>query len=182
MPKRKKDLAYLDNLRFEIDGETYSLRRFSFRDIHPLTAIFGDPKTMADLPKLFTHSQIEDRVVRNFQRYLQFGIGQMAIVRDSDQRVIGDAGIRQALIAENLENQFEIVLHHEFWQKGIGSQVGQVILALLPLLDLERVACHFPVRQAAAQALAEKLGFTRETRYRNARHRDEEYWVYSRTQ
>ena len=179
MSKKKKDLSHLDGLRVKVKGDAFVLRKFSFRDIKPLASILMNEQNMAFLAKPFSPSEVEDRVVRNFQRYMQFGIGQMAIVREKDNLVIGDAGIRQAIIADNLENQLEIILDQEFWRQGIASQIGATLMHLVPLLGLERIACHCPSDQVPAIALATKLGFEQESSYQNPRHREKEYIIFA---
>ena len=114
------------------------------------------------------------------QSYDAHGFGRWLIVRKQDNLVIGDCGILKNDVNGVLENDLGYIIHHPWWRQGYAIEAAGACLEFgLRTLGMGRLVANMADDHRGSRAVAEKLGMTLESRFRNPRNGMKWTLIYS---
>ncbi len=161
--------------------ETPRLLLFSYQvdvldDLH---SILSDATTMQFWPQPYSLQQSREWLEYNMTTWRETGLGRLAVRLKSTGQLIGDAGIKQTMVNEQLENDMGYIIHHTYWKQGYGFEVAQGILDYgLHTRQLSRIVANMPHDHFASAKVAEKLGMKKVLEFHNSRNRNILTYLY----
>jgi [ribosomal protein S5]-alanine N-acetyltransferase len=154
------------------------LRRYSVADADLLIGLLTDPVTMHHWPEPLTSEQARAWHQRALDAYSTPGIGRLA-VEFHDGTYIGDAGIVRAQILERTENDLGYIVGHTFWRSGYGLEAARACFEHGRVHGQRRIVANMAADNLGSVRVAQRLGFTLESRFHNPRNRDKETLLYA---
>lgn len=165
-----------------IQTDRLILRTYEEQDADLLHPILSDTRTMAFWPAPFTREQTKMWVESNIASYRSNGFGRWALVRKTDGRLIGDAGLKLSEIDGVREHDLGYIIAADEWGQGYGYEAANGCLRHgFGELGLHRICANMPVDHVASKRVAEKLGMRLEKRFYNVRNRNKETYLYAMT-
>jgi RimJ/RimL family protein N-acetyltransferase len=155
-----------------IETERLIIRTYTPDDLDALTAVLGDPTTMAFWPRPFTHDEAADWLRRNIARREESIYGRRAVLLRASGELIGDAGVVRAELAGAERDDLGYIIRSDHWGRGYATEAARALAALYlhahasPALYANMAHDH-----VASRAVAERLGMHRVAEYPNPRNR-----------
>jgi ribosomal-protein-alanine N-acetyltransferase len=143
------------------------------RDVAALDAIYGDPEVTRYI-RLRGHDENVEWIRRAQSRFDVDGFGQLVVVRKSDERLIGRAGLlvwdartwEQALMRDagaHAEIEVGWVFARDCWGRGYATEAGAASRDYaFRELGRSRVVALIDAENASSIAVAERLGLAYE--------------------
>jgi RimJ/RimL family protein N-acetyltransferase len=166
-----------------LETERLVLRRLSPDDLDDLAPYFADPEVMRYMGgKADTREETEARIARFMHIFDLDGIGQFAVERKEDSRVLGRCGIliwetdpwtplAKAEATKPTETEIGYALGRPHWGRGYATEAATAVRDYaLTELGEERLIALIMHGNVASQRVAEKLGmqYEREVQLRFA--------------
>lgn len=141
----------------ELTTRRLILRRLTWEDLDDLARISADPVT-----RRFMWSGVLDRErtahnIREWTREYERGLGLLAVVHRSENRLIGQCGL------EEEGDLFELgyMLDREYWGTGLATEAATAVLEHgFGTLALDLIWATAHAENAASRRVMEKLGMT----------------------
>lgn len=141
----------------------------SFADCDALHRVWGDLQTMAHYPAPLTYDQTAKWIERNQRRYVEDGYGLWAMtLKDSsknrhpyreEDRVIGDCGITNQQVEDELYPEIGYHLHRGFWGQGLATEAARACLDYgRKSLRLELIVAIVRDVNRPSRKVAERIG------------------------
>lgn len=101
-------------------------------DIAPWTEFFKDNPNLAFLGLTHAESTTNNNykdwskmwINKQFERYQESGYGMLAVIDKTSKQLIGQAGISQKLVDNNIEHEIAYSFLPKYWHKGYASEVS----------------------------------------------------------
>lgn len=140
----------------EIQTQRLILRKFTPQDIDELYRLFNDPDVMQYMGGVRNRQITEQRLSQIIDHW-QHGFSMWAVVRKSDQQMLGRCGLIY------LDNTPEVELGYtffkEFWGKGYATEAGLASLKYgFEIANLDRIVAITHPQNIASRRVMEKLG------------------------
>lgn len=176
LPLRSYEEAYrrLAGLPWDIlETERLKVRESTVPDVEDFYRIYAEPSITYYMEGLYQDPEEEKAYMEAYikQAYGFYGYGLWTVMRKTDNRIIGRAGInvREGYVLPELG----FVIERESQRKGYGLEVCRAILEYAKEeLGFERVQALVQEENNASAALLERLGFEYE---RNVTEQGTEY-------
>ena len=134
----------------EIETARLKLRRPRESDVHAMNAILADPRAMRFWSTPPHRSLEETRVW--LQRIIDAPAEDDEFIFDLGGRVIGEAGVHLG--------EFGVLLHPDFWGRGLGYEASSAIIRhTFATRPLDRLTADVDPNNEGSIALLTKLGF-----------------------
>ena len=112
----------------EIKTKRLILREMQAEDFDALYAIFSDPETMQHYPSPFDEEKTRSWIVRNQNRYAEYGFGLWSVVLKETGRVIGDCGVTMQNIHGQILPEIGYHIHKAHQRRGYASEAAQACM------------------------------------------------------
>ena len=136
------------------------LREFSMGDLDDLMELYAQPGVTRYTEPLRPYQE-EAEYQRDYIRYVYgiFGYGMWLVMDRASGRLIGRAGIETNERCGDGEAELGYVIHPDFWNRGIATEVcGAILRYGREELGLRRFFARTHRENAASRAVLEKLG------------------------
>jgi RimJ/RimL family protein N-acetyltransferase len=154
------------------------LRRYTEDDFKILVALLTDPITMQHWPEPLTIEQVRVWQRRAIEAYPKPGLGRFA-VELVDGSYVGDAGILDAQILGHAENDLGYIIAQPHWRLGYGLEAARACVEYGRGQGLRRIVANMAHDNLGSIRVAQRLGFTLETRFENPRNRNKETLLFA---
>lgn len=148
-----------------LETERLVLRDWTPDDVVHFARINSDPIIMEYYPSRLD-SKATDRLVTHFQDHItKHGYGFYAVEHKDDGAFVGFSGLAQVPKSLPFAPAVELAwrLDYGYWGKGYGSEVTRALLAHgFGALGLDEIVAYCVEHHVRAQALLEKIKFTRD--------------------
>ncbi len=161
-----------------VETRRLRLRRYSESDLETVAALLSDPITMQHWPEPLTIEQARAWLVRAIEGYATPGCGRFA-VELIDGTYVGDAGILVSQIMGRAENDLGYIVAHAHWRLGYGLECARACFEYSRGQGLRRIIANMAHDNAGSIRVAQRLGFTFETRFQNPRNRHKETLLFA---
>ena len=145
------------------------LAEYEADDLPRLTALLGDPITMAQWPAPLDEAASGAWFERARAPYAEPGLGRFAVWLGA--LYVGDAGILRTDVNGRVENDLGYIIDHARWGQGYGLEAARALLKEGHRCGLARIVANMAVNNTASVRVAEKLGMRLEARFFNTRNR-----------
>lgn len=111
-----------------IETERMLLREFTNDDLDEMTEVLGDPEVMRfSLNGPYSREKTFEFLERTITRYKEGGMGLLAVVHKTDERVIGYCGILfQEIDGEDLP-EIGYRLNRQYWGRGLATEAAKAV-------------------------------------------------------
>lgn len=143
-----------------VDTSRCEIREMTEDDLDDLYQIYQDPEITRYMEGLFEDREMERDYIRNYIRniYMYFGFGTWMIIRKSDGKLIGRAGLNYRVGFEEPELGF--MLGKEYQKQGYAYEVCSCILTLAKeAYGFEKIQALAEPENISSIKLLKKLGF-----------------------
>ena len=105
------------------------LRELTLDDVAPLAAIYADAEVMRFVTgKPMTEDETRAQIERQLASYkTSLGFGLWAVVRKSDQRLLGRAGLVVQYVEGRPETEVAYLLERAAWGAGLATEVALAV-------------------------------------------------------
>lgn len=136
-------------------------------------SVLKDRETMSYYPHAFDDMAVEGWITRNLGFWTEFGYGRFAIIRQSDDQLLGDAGLMRLTVNSREVNDIGWVIHRDHWGSGYASEAAKAIRDdAFDRLSLDAIHANMPVDHPASRKVAEHIGMVEIMRFNNPKNRD----------
>jgi ribosomal-protein-alanine N-acetyltransferase len=141
------------------------IREYTLGDVDVLAEVFADPKVLWWEPAPWTRDQTAAYVGQAIARYRDDGIGEYAVVRRSDGRLIGNCGPAMRDIGGRRLPELGWDLRSDEWGKGYATEAARAVLEYAAAeLGLSRLYSLILPENERSRGVATRLGMTLERR------------------
>jgi len=114
-----------------VETTRLKLRNLTMEDFDALHEILSDTETMQYYPAPFSKEQTRNWIMRNIERYTEFGFGLWAVILKESGEFIGDCGITMQNIHGEILPEIGYHIHKEHQRKGYASEAAQACMDFL---------------------------------------------------
>lgn len=145
----------------ELETRHLRLRPFTPDDLDPLVALFSDHEVMrfvgTETGQTASHDQTAISLSKYIQYWQQHGIGRMALIHKSDDKLIGFCGLRW--FEPTGEPEIVYLLAKEYWGRGLATEAATACLKYdFEQKGFDRIIGVTLKANAASWRVMEKLG------------------------
>jgi [ribosomal protein S5]-alanine N-acetyltransferase len=142
-----------------LETDRLLLRDLTLDDCPHLDEILGDAETMRHYPRPYTFREVEAWIVRNLERYRDYGFGLWAVIRKEDGKFVGQCG----LVPQDIEGTHEIEVgwhvNRAFWRRGYASEAAAAVRDYaFDVIGLPRLVSLVLPANVQSQGVARKIG------------------------
>ena len=138
-----------------------------------IATILQDRQTMSYYPQNFDAAAVTAWIDRSREFWTKHNYGRFAVIRLSDNLLIGDAGLMHLSVNDRDVNDIGWIFHRQHWGDGYATEAAAAIRDdAFERLGLPVLHAGMPVDHPASRRVAERIGMTEITRFRNTRNRD----------
>src|SRR5690349_13309282 len=101
-----------------LETNRLTLRQLTLDDTDDLYEILADPEAMRYYPAPYTREQTVGWIEWNLRSYMQCGFGLWAVVRKSDQLMLGNVGLTMQPVEGQQEIEVGYQLKRVVWGHG----------------------------------------------------------------
>ena len=139
------------------------LRELTPADLDDLMEIFSDPIAMKYYPSTKTREEGASWILRNIQRYKEYGIGLWGAVLIEKQELIGQVGLVPQEIDGKPDIEIGYLIKRKYWGQGFATEGAQGCRDYgFQQLRLPKLISIIHPQNAASIRVAEKTGMTLE--------------------
>lgn len=155
-----------------IETERLIIRTYVPEDLPALTAILGDPITMAFWPQPLSADESAAWMQRNIEGREQTGYGRQAVILKATGALIGSAGVARVELDGTERPDLGYIIRHEQWGHGYATEAARALARLYQ----QAHACgdlyaNTPHDHLASQRVLARIGMRRCGEYHNSRNR-----------
>jgi [ribosomal protein S5]-alanine N-acetyltransferase len=161
-----------------VETRRLRLRRYTEADLKTVAALLSEPITMQHWPEPLTNEQVRAWLVRAIEGYVTPGHGRFA-VELVDGTYVGDAGILVGEIMGRAENDLGYIIAYPHWRLGYGLECARACFEYGRGQGLRRIIANMAHDNVGSIRVAQRLGFTFETRFQNPRNRNKETLLFA---
>jgi RimJ/RimL family protein N-acetyltransferase len=141
------------------------VREYTPADVDQLAEVFGDPKVLWWEPAPWTHAQTAAFIDQAIARYSADGMGEYAVERRADGRIVGDCGPALREIEGVRLPELGWDLRSDEWGKGYATEAARAVLEYAAAdLELPRLYSLILPENERSRGVAIRLGMTLERR------------------
>ena len=163
----------------QIETDRLTLREFRDDDWQPMADYWSDPRYQRYYPEMVSPESIVRDLVSRFlaaQDEEPRRMGQLAIERKDDGRMIGNCGVR-VNAPEHREGNIGYELNPDEWGQGFGTEAARAILRFgFEDLGLHRIWAEVNAENAGSIHILTKLGMQFEARFREHQWFRGQWW------
>lgn len=104
------------------------LRELAPSDAPRLALVLSNPTSMAFYPHPFSRDEVDRWIQKNIRRYSIFGYGLWAVIRKSDNQLIGDCGVTIQNIGNELLPEVGFHTIPECCRMGYASEAAKAVI------------------------------------------------------
>lgn len=135
--------------------------------------VLKDRETMSYYPHAFDDIAVGGWISRNLDFWTEFGYGRFAVIRLSDNQLLGDAGLMHLTVNGREVNDIGWVIHRSHWGAGYATEAATAIRDdAFNRLSLNAIHANMPVDHPASRKVAEHIGMVEIMRFRNPKNRN----------
>ena len=141
------------------------VRELTLDDVAPLAAIYADAEVMRFVTgKPMTEAETRAQIERQLASYkTSLGFGLWAVVRQSDQRLLGRAGLMVQYVEGRPETEVGYLLERAAWGSGLATEVALAIRDhARQARGMTRLIALIQPENEGSKKVARKLGMERE--------------------
>ena len=112
----------------KMETKRLTLRELTMEDFDALHEILSDPETMQHYPAPFSEKQTRRWIVRNMERYAEFGFGLWAVILKETGELIGDCGITMQNIHGAICPEIGYHIRRDCWRRGYASEAARACM------------------------------------------------------
>ncbi|MEQ8707406.1 MAG: GNAT family N-acetyltransferase [Rhodospirillales bacterium] len=136
-------------------------------------AVLKDRETMSYYPHPFDDIAVKGWISRNLDFWRQHSYGRFAVIRQSDNQLLGDAGLMRLTVNEQEVNDIGWVIHRDHWGSGYASEAAAAVRDdAFDRLSLDALHANMPVDHPASRKVAEHIGMVEIMRFSNPKNRN----------
>ena len=118
---------------------------------------------METLGELATKAEdVQSWMENNVNHWKRYGYGIWIFYDKETGNFVGRGGLRHDPLEGKDEIEIEYALMPEYWGKGLGTEIGNVVLSIAEQRQLHELVVYTQTSHAASIRIIEKLGFTYE--------------------
>jgi RimJ/RimL family protein N-acetyltransferase len=156
-----------------LETDRLRLRHWAASDEDALFAILSDPNTMRFWERPLDREQTRGWIARSVASYEENGFGRWAVERRDDDTLVGDAGLLTLVVNGRSETDLGYIIHHPFWRQGYAAEIADAVVRYaFGVLGTVRLVASMADDHMGSRRVAEKIGMSLETTFRNPRNRD----------
>lgn len=112
---------------FVIRSERLFLREINLTDFDALFAVLGDSDIMKHYPYTFDEKRVRGWIIKNIDRYREFGFGLWAVCLNETGEMIGDCGLTIQNINGALLPEIGYHIRKDFQRKGYAKEAATAV-------------------------------------------------------
>jgi RimJ/RimL family protein N-acetyltransferase len=151
-------------------------------DDHRLWPLLSDPLTLWSWGEPFSRRAVEDWIEGSEETRQRFGLGRHLVHLKATGALVGDCGFFTWWPIGNPWGRPRIdagwVIHRRHWRQGYATEAMRPLLSALFALGHAEAWAKMAVNNPASWRTAERLGFTRVGRFREAEMRWDPAYAY----
>jgi len=147
-------------MKSELETAHLHLRPFRDDDLDALTSMFSDPIAM----RYLGGPRNRVRCLNDLRKYVAtwelHAIGPLAVVRKSDERLLGRSGLWPCKVDEVMEVEVGYFIERESWGHGYATEACRAVVAAGIDHGIDRIVALVNVDNIASIRVAEKSDLT----------------------
>lgn len=149
-----------------IETERLYLRKLQLSDRYALASILQDEKVMYAYKHAFDDKEVDEWLQRQLQRYEKDGFGLWALIRKSDDCMIGQCGLTWQDIKGKEVLEIGYLLQYQAWHQGYASEAAILTRDYaFHVLHVEGVYSIIEENNISSQKVAQRNGMQRIGRF-----------------
>lgn len=114
-------------MKIIIETERLYLREMNMNDFDAFNKILGDQENMKYYPYIFEEERVRNWIIRNVNRYKEYGFGLWAVCLKNSDEVIGDTGLTMQNIDEELLPEIGYHIRRDLHHQGYAKEATTAV-------------------------------------------------------
>ncbi len=141
-----------------LETERLSLRYITQDDFEVLKTILQDKRVMYAWEYDFTDKDVQEWIDRNLELYKKCNLGFFIMSENKSGKVIGQAALKQDIIADNQYYEISYILKKDYWHKGYATEAAKALKDYaFYVLHLNEVIFEIRPNNISSRKVAENL-------------------------
>lgn len=110
-----------------IESNRLMLRELTLADFDDLFLVLSDSDITEHYPYNFDETRVRNWILKNIERYKEYGFGLWAVTLKSSKKLIGDCGLTIQNINGKMLPEIGYHIKKDFWRQGFGSEAAKAV-------------------------------------------------------